>query len=411
MLIDFHVHIGLPEHRTCKGSELADLHLAYPDLIKAMDKSGVSQAVVCPIPHRDYDIQESNKYLLEAVTESNDRLIPFCRIDKHLEQNLQNGFKGAKLHMGRSKGADLSYENIKIKNIVQQLRVLEDYGAPLFFHASFKNKPKQIKEILEVAPNLFLILAHCGRGNILTTEQVLENVEALKKYDRVYFETSTLEDPLTGKGEILQQICNIVGAKRILFGTDFPFLRDHCTYKNHIDYLIGSQLDKLCIRTISYDNAVRLLNLNNDSNRITIRRTNMKDIPHVFDKFFEELPTQDKKYLSLSSKLKYREHWEKHISAGKSCFVVQSQQTIVGYMRCFENLKDKSEGDLWDFVVHPNYRSRGIAKQMLQYLHRRFLKIFTKTDAKNNPMIGLLNSFGYASDNLTAPRVIKWHRK
>jgi len=153
-----------------------------------------------------------------------------------------------------------------------------------------------------------------------------------------------------------------------------------------------------------------LLKYSNDSNRITIRRTNMKDIPFLF-KFLAELPTQDKKYLSLSNKLKYREHWEKHISAGKSCFVVQSQQTIVGYMRCFENLQDKNEGELWDFVVHPNYRNRGIAKQMLHYLHRRFLKLFTKTDANNKPMIGLLNTFGYTSDNLTAPRVIKWHRK
>jgi ribosomal protein S18 acetylase RimI-like enzyme len=79
-------------------------------------------------------------------------------------------------------------------------------------------------------------------------------------------------------------------------------------------------------------------------------------------------------------------------------------------MRCFENLKDKNEGDLWDFVVHPDYRNKGIAKQMLQYLHRRFKKMLAKTDANNKLMINLLKTFGYISDDLTAPRVIKWYR-
>lgn len=399
-MIDSHVHLGLPEHRVRKGEELADLHLSYSDFMKEMDKAEVTQAVVFPIPHRDYDIQKSNEYILEAAMKSNGRLIPFCRINECLEQNLRNGFKGAKLHS--------RYEDFEIAGIEAQLRILEDYGVPLILHARFKNKPEQVEQILRYAPNLFLILAHCGRGNINTTEQVIENANALKKHDRVYFETSTMENPLTGNGEIVKQVCNIIGSDRVLIGTDYPFERNLYNYKCSIDYIRKIPLDKLALQKVTVDNIFHLLNLGDDSSRIRVRRTNKDDVPSLFEGLFSELTKQDQKYLALSSKLKYREHWEKHITAGNSCFVAILQDKIVGYMRCFRELKNDLKGDLWDFVVHPDYRKRGIAKQMMEYLHRRFSFMFAKTDTKNIPMQSLLKSFGYKPDNPDAQRVIKW---
>jgi ribosomal protein S18 acetylase RimI-like enzyme len=152
------------------------------------------------------------------------------------------------------------------------------------------------------------------------------------------------------------------------------------------------------------------MNLGNEE-RVIIRRTNKNDIAAVFDVFFNELSKQDKKYLAYSAKIKYRESWEKDIVAGRSCFITTIQNDIVGYMRVFPSIKNKHKGDLWDFVVHPNYRKRGIAKQMLLYLHRRFSEVSAKTDVKNIVMQTLLRNFGYQPLNPEAARMIKWTKK
>jgi len=407
MMIDAHVHLGLPEHCIRNDGDFANLYCSYPDLLKEMDKANVSRAIVFPIPHLDFDVRKSNEYVLEAATKSNGRLIPFCRIDEHLRRNLQNGFKGVKLHQGGMRGGKQKYEGIETKNIVAELRIIEDFNAPLILHAPFEGKPAAVKEILSIAPNLFLILAHCGRGHVHTAEQVLDNARTLKKYDRVYFETSTIENPLTDDAGIIKHVCDILGNNRVLFGTDYPFKRE-LGYKCHIDHIQRCPIDALTLQKITADNVVRLLNLENNQNRAIIRRTNKNDIPLLFDGLFNELTKQDKKYLAFTPKMKYRNHWENHIEKGNSCFVVVIQEKIVGYMRVFAEFKNDHKGDLWDFVVHPDYRRRGIAKEMFAYLHRRFPEMFTKTDAKNIPMQALLRKFGYNPDNPEAQRVIKW---
>ncbi|MDR3111439.1 MAG: GNAT family N-acetyltransferase [Planctomycetaceae bacterium] len=413
-IFDSHVHLGVLSHRERESSELPfDLYNGMIDFIKTMNKSGVERAIVFPIPHRDFHTGRSNDYIFEAYQKYPDRLISFCRIDDKLDENLRKGFKGAKLH--------LVYEDLKIRNIHTALKLLEDWNVPLLLHANFdKDNPQlkvqQVKEILSVTPNLLLILAHCGRGRICTDEQVVGNANALKTYDRIFFETSTVEDPQTANGSIVKAVCDIVGNERVLFGTDYPFQKDLYDYSA----LICPTLNATCLDTdtkqkIMFSNIYNLLNLGNEE-RVIIRRTNESDIDAVFDVFFSELSKQDKKYLAISAKLKYREHWERHITSGKSCFVAvltrdTSQEKIVGYMRAFPTMMKEHQGDLWDFVVHPDYRKRGIAKQMLMYLHRRYSEMFAKTDANNVPMKTLLQSFGYQSENPDSVRIIKWNKK
>ncbi|MDR2116215.1 MAG: GNAT family N-acetyltransferase [Planctomycetaceae bacterium] len=406
-IIDSHVHLGVHSHCETDGNNLPfDLYNGESVFVKTMDAVGVERAIVFPITHREFNVVRSNEYILDAYRKHPDKLIPFCRIDENLKNNLEQGFKGAKLH--------LVYEDLKIKDIHTALKLLEDRNVPLLLHANFdKDNPKlkvqQVKEILSVVPNLFLILAHCGRGRPNTTQHVIENATVLKKYDRVYFETSTMEYPLTGNGEIVKQLCNILGSERILFGSDYPYQKD-LEYANHIAWLKKIPLSESDLQKVACGNAYRLFNLEKEE-RIIIRRTNGNDIPLLFDIFFNELSKQDKKYLALSTKLKYREHWEKHIITGNSVFVTTLNGKIVGYMRCFGDRKNDNKGDLWDFVVHPDCRGKGIATQMLQYLHRKFSEMFAKTDAHNVPMKSLLTKFGYTPDNPESPRVIKWNKK
>ena len=97
-IIDAHVHLGTIAHKKSETDGFPfDLYNDYKSFLKRMDASHISRAVVLPIPHRNYDSKLSNEYLLEAGLKSSNRLIPFCRIDDKLEENLRNGFRGAKL--------------------------------------------------------------------------------------------------------------------------------------------------------------------------------------------------------------------------------------------------------------------------------------------------------------------------
>ena len=132
-VIDAHMHIGLQAFCDKENSDFKyDLCSTYDEIIELMDMNGVDKAIILPIPHKDFNTEKTNNYVFEAYQRYTDRLIPFCRIDEHLAENLKKGFRGVKLH--------LLYENIEIKNIKKELQLIEDTNVPLIVHAKFANK-------------------------------------------------------------------------------------------------------------------------------------------------------------------------------------------------------------------------------------------------------------------------------
>lgn len=253
-IIDAHVHVGLSEF--CKKEKTDfnyNLNNDYRNFIHIMDDNEVEQAIILPIPHKDFDPYLSNEYLLSAYKEFPDRFIPFCRIDDKIEENFRRGFKGAKVHF--------LYEEIEIDQIENALLFLESIEVPIIIHALFFNKVKQVNKILKIAPNLKIILAHMGRGNIYTDEGVIENAEALKKQDNVFFETSTV-----GNINAIEKTCDIIGDDRVIFGTDYPFGRAWFENKRVYDYhdeialFKNTNLSAGRIEKILYSNISNLLN-------------------------------------------------------------------------------------------------------------------------------------------------------
>lgn len=394
-IIDAHVHIGLSEHREKITEQLSfDLCNDYNDFLKCMDNAQIERSVILPIPHRDFNAKISNEYLLEASVKSSNRLIPFCRIDKDLEENLKNGFYGAKLH--------LVYEDHDIKKLKKEFKILEYYNIPLLIHAKFKDKVKQIEDILKYAPNLNIILAHMGRGHINTDEGIVENAQSLKKYDNVFFETSTVKD-ITPETSNINKVCQIIGKDRILFGSDYPFEKDKCKYRDIIDNFLNFIQDKNSLNSIMYSNIYNLLNLGGNM-RVVIRSVKKSDIEQL-NSFFQVLSEEDKKFLALAQKLSYI---KTVIKAEKHCYVALKQNTIVGFLR--ESGRPEGFSLLEELVVHPDYRRKGIAKKLLTHYHNIFLKTLAKTNAKNNGMISMLKNNDYTAENPNALRIINWSR-
>jgi len=397
-IIDTHVHVGLSDF--CKNTNtdsFYNLNNDYKDFVQLMDRNHIDRAVILPIPHKDFDSDLSNDYLISAYREYPYRFIPFCRIDKKLEDNIKRGFKGAKLH--------LVYEEVEISQIKNELLILEEFQVPLIVHALYKDKAKQIKKMLNIAPNLIITLAHMGRGHIYTDEHVVENAIALKKNDNVYFETSTV-----GNISAIEEVCNIIGDDRVIFGSDFPFgkawFKDKkpYDYKDELELFINSNISQSSIEKILYTNAYNLLDLDEKPDRIIVRKIKKSDLEQV-NNLITILCEQDRKFLALEPKMSLI---RQQIRNERHCYVATSENEIVGFMR--ESGRPEGYSLLEELLVHPEHRRQGIAKKMLRYYHRIFPKTLAKTNAKNENIMNLLKNHRYNADNPNAQRIINWTR-
>lgn len=392
-IIDAHVHIGLPSFCDNKDSKFSyDLCSTCDDTIKMMDANDIDMAIILPIPHRDFNISKTNNYVFEAYQKYPDRLIPFCRIDEHLEENIRKGFRGVKLH--------LVYEDADIKNLKKDLQQIEDANIPIIIHAKFKNKVKQIEQILKYAPNLNIILAHMGRGNLYTGEQTIDNALALKKYPNVYMDLSTV-----GNLQAIINVCEILGYNRIVYGSDYPFgknyLGERYRYSDELNAL-KQNLSHEQSELIFHKNIERLLDLKNGT---YIRRAKKADVESVME-MFNSIGNEEQKFLAYSKKASLIRSSVR--AENGHCYVAVHENKIVGFLR--ESGLPEKYSLLQELLVIPEYREKGVATKLMEYYHCAFQKNMAKTNASNHKIRNILIKSGYIAQNPNAPRIIHWVR-
>lgn len=391
-IIDAHMHIGLPSFCENKNSEFQyDLCSTYDEIIELMDANDIDKAIILPIPHKDFNIEKTNNYVFEAYKKHSDRLIPFCRIDEKLGENIDKGFRGVKLH--------LLYEEVDIKSIRSELQQIEDANIPIIIHAKYANKVKQIEQILQYAPNINIILAHMGRGHLYTGEQTIDNALALKRYPNVYMDLSTVGDL-----QSIINVCEILGYERVVFASDYPFgkncLGKKYRYIDEIDTL-KRNLSHEQSELIFHENVERLLNLKND---VYIRRAKKADVESVMG-LFDSISKEDQKYLAYSNKASLI---RQIIRSERHCYIAVYDNMVVGFMR--ESGRPQNYSLLEEILVSPEWRGKGVATKMMNYYHRAFHKNMAKTNALNYKMMNMLRKNGYVAENPDAPRIINWVR-
>ena len=391
-IIDAHMHIGLQSFCDNENSEFQyDLCSTYDEIIELMDASDVDMAIILPIPHKDFNTVKANSYVFEAYQKHSDRLIPFCRIDEHLEENIEKGFRGVKLH--------LLYEEVDIKNIKKELQQIEDANIPIIIHAKFANKVKQVEQILKYAPNLNIILAHMGRGHLYTGEQTIDNALALKKYPNVYMDLSTVGDL-----QSIINVCEILGYDRVIYASDYPFgkncLGEKYRYTDELNAL-KKNLSREQSELIFHENIERLLGLKND---IYVRRAKKADVESVMD-MFNSINSEDQKFLAYGNKASLI---RQIVRSERHCYVAVYENKVVGFLR--ESGRPEGYSLLEEILVLPEYRGKGVATKLISHYHRAFHKNMAKTNASNHKMINMLSKNGYIAENPDAPRIINWVR-
>ena len=209
--------------------------------------------------------KEHNNYLIEAVRKFPDKLIGFACVQpldagdaKELDRCLNAGLSG----LGEL-GPDGQRFDIQDKWVLEaSVEVLLQHGRPLLTHSSeplghtYSGKgetfPWRLVKLAQNFPDLTIVLAHWG-GGLPFYELMPEVRETLRN---VYYDTAA--STYLYSFDIFPIAARLVGADRILWGTDYPLL----SQSKFLTRVRQSGLTPEDQQAILGSNAQRLLNLN-----------------------------------------------------------------------------------------------------------------------------------------------------
>jgi predicted TIM-barrel fold metal-dependent hydrolase len=278
VIIDVHTHVFPPDVRDQRDDYLQrdatfrelysnpDARLATADdLIESMDAAGVDVSVACGFSWSDQELcQRHSDYLLEAAAQSGGRIIAFCTVLPSAE-DARDEFKriaarGAR-GLGELRPASQGYGLIDSGEADLLAWGADAFDLTILFHSSepvghaYPGKTglpvDQLYRFVSDFPGVTVIAAHWGGG--LPVYALMPEVrEALAQ---TYFDTAATSFLYTP--DIYARGVDLVGADRILFGSDFPLI----TQARALGELREAPIDDASRDLIAGENARRLLRL------------------------------------------------------------------------------------------------------------------------------------------------------
>lgn len=246
MIIDSHTHIFPPFIRQDRDPFLElepAFRLLYSSpkaklvgaaaLIEQMDRSEVDRSVVFGFPWSDPELmRRHNDYVGEAVSRFAERLLPFVCVNPRVPraaEEVERCLSGGMFGVGELAFYTEALNAAVTESLAPIASCCLDYQVPIMLHA---NEPvghhypgkaemplKSLYELIRNFPDNRFILAHWGGGLFMyellrkETRQVLSQVA----YD-------TAASPFLYDPAIYSVAARIIGAQRILFGSDYPLI-------------------------------------------------------------------------------------------------------------------------------------------------------------------------------------------
>ena len=236
------------------------------ELLDSMDRNGVDRACLVSIGWSAHEhCVEINDFILEAAAAHPARIVPFCVVNplagraaaREVERCARLGARGVgELHPD-TQGFDLA-DRRALEPLMDAAR---EHGLPVLTHASEpvghlypgkgNQRPETLLAFAKNFPGAPIVMAHWGGG--LPFYALMPEVrEALAD---VYFDTAAT--PFLYDARVFETVAGLVGAERILFGSDFPLLPQ----ERVLNQLEGAALSSEEKDAIGGGNAARLLGL------------------------------------------------------------------------------------------------------------------------------------------------------
>jgi len=246
VVIDFHTHIFPPWVKERRGEyverdrcfsllysqQKAKLATAE-ELIASMDEARVDLSVVLNIGWASHELcVETNDYILDSVSRYPDRLIGFCSVQPkagdaatvELERCAKAGAEGIGEMRSDVQGFNLADKEmmkpVADAVVEHNLVFLTHSSEPVGHQYSGKGSitPDVLYSFILNFPDLKLVCAHWGGG--LPFYGLMP--EVAKALSNVFFDTAATA--FLYRPQVFEEVSNIVGSDKILFGTDYPLI-------------------------------------------------------------------------------------------------------------------------------------------------------------------------------------------
>jgi predicted TIM-barrel fold metal-dependent hydrolase len=246
MIIDFHTHVLPPQIKKDRSryartdSAFAQIYgdnkikiATAVDLIENMDRDGVDISVIVNYGWSTHELcVETNDYILESVNRYPKRLFGFGAVADYnsakslaeIERCARGGLRG----IGELRPDCQPPGFCQKKALEPFAALLRKYKLLLMTHASepvghiYPGKgivtPGMLYWFIAAFPDLTTVCAHWGGG--LPFYALMPEVN--KALANVYFDTAI--SPFLYRPEIYRQVSQLVGAAKILFGSDYPVM-------------------------------------------------------------------------------------------------------------------------------------------------------------------------------------------
>lgn len=241
-------------------------------ILKVMDANGVKKAVLLQGNYFGFQ----NLYTYEAVKKYPERFIgaatfdPYCKNKKkvliHLFDEL--GFQIIKMELSTGSGLMCNHETIPIDGEVmdevyayaneKKLVFVIDIGKM----GSESSQIDALRNVILRYPKMKFVVCHLLAPNIDSEEELIEGLKKLS-LPNVWFDLAALPNnckpekyPYPTALHYVELAAELVGADRLLFGSDIPSTLVADSYENYIQYILESKkLTQQEKEMIFYNNA------------------------------------------------------------------------------------------------------------------------------------------------------------
>ncbi|MBL7126040.1 MAG: amidohydrolase [Dehalococcoidales bacterium] len=246
MIIDFHTHVFPPRVKQ-KRSQYIDrdpcFALLYDkkeakiatteELIESMDRAGIDISVIVNLGWITHELcVETNDYILESIARYPKRLIGFCTVQPQsldaaiaeIERCARGGARGIGEMRPDMQLLDLGDDPI----ITPFMEAIKQHRLIFLTHTSepaghdYPGKgiitPDILYPFITANPDVTIVCAHWGGG--LPFYALMPEVQ--KALRNVYFDTAA--SSFLYQPQIYALVSQLVGADKILFGSDYPLL-------------------------------------------------------------------------------------------------------------------------------------------------------------------------------------------
>jgi predicted TIM-barrel fold metal-dependent hydrolase len=280
--VDFHTHVFPPAIKKKRSQYIErdpcfavlysnpEAKIATADeLIADMDKNGIDLSVILNIGWTTHELcVETNDYIIDAVARYPKRLVGFGAVQPQstkaaiaeIERCAKAGLKGVGEIRPDMQLFDLDDEMV----IDPFVEALTSHKLILLTHASepvghkYQGKggitPDLLYPFIAAHPQLTIVCAHWG-GGLPFYNLMPEVKEAMKN---VYFDSAA--SPFLYSPDVYDQVIKLVGADRVLFGSDYPLLPP----RRLLEEIEASDLNKKTKELMLAGNARRLLGIKNE---------------------------------------------------------------------------------------------------------------------------------------------------